>query len=212
MAVLKASNLLKLFMIVFVPFLAIVNRIAVETNNKTKAMDHKVNDGDSVYYLVGDLGANQGMALLQFPDSSVVTPDRTKAYVIDQGSDTVSVIDLIENQLTATVPVGANPCILKITNDGMQIYVANCGSNTLSVISTKTDQVMATISVPATPYAIAITSDGSRVVVTHDWIDARGGGGITIVDTTNIEDKTMKRTKTICIKGSKLGEPILVYE
>jgi hypothetical protein len=58
---------------------------------------------------------------------------------------------------------------------------------------------------------MAITPDGSRIVVTHEWIEGRGGG-ITIVDTTNVEDRTMKKTKTIWIKGSNLGEPILVNQ
>jgi YVTN family beta-propeller protein len=38
-----------------------------------------------------------------------VTPDGSKVYVANEGSDTVSVIDTKTNTVTATIPVGSVP-------------------------------------------------------------------------------------------------------
>ena len=38
-----------------------------------------------------------------------ITPDSTRAYVTNAGSNSTSVIDTSTNAVTATVPVGANP-------------------------------------------------------------------------------------------------------
>src|SRR5688572_19976396 len=52
------------------------------------------------------------------------------AYVTNQDSNTVSVIDTASNTVTATVPVGSTPSSVAITPDGAGAYVTNTNSTT----------------------------------------------------------------------------------
>src|ERR1700736_3417162 len=58
------------------------------------------------------------------------------AYVANEHSNTVSVIDTATNTLVATIPVGTIPFAVAVTPNGKRVYVTNDGSNTVSVIGT----------------------------------------------------------------------------
>ncbi|MEU6221965.1 YncE family protein [Streptomyces sp. NPDC047022] len=60
------------------------------------------------------------------------------AYVANQFSDTVSVVDPASNTVTATITGFAAPFGVSITPDGTHAYVTNNGSDTVSVIDTTT--------------------------------------------------------------------------
>src|SRR6266704_1471754 len=62
------------------------------------------------------------------------------AYVTEQTSGTVSVIDTATNTVVATVAVGSRPSAVAITPNSAFAYVANQTSNTASVIDTATDR------------------------------------------------------------------------
>src|SRR5204862_4011269 len=49
------------------------------------------------------------------PNGIAITPDGTRAYVTDDGSDTVSVIDTTTNTVIGTIPVGVGPVAVAIT-------------------------------------------------------------------------------------------------
>ena len=63
------------------------------------------------------------------------------AYITNMGSNTTSVIDIANNTVTATVPVGTSPWGVAVSPDGSKVYVANNGSNDISVINT-TDKLL----------------------------------------------------------------------
>ena len=65
-----------------------------------------------------------------------MTPNSSKVYVVNDGLDTVSVIDAATDAVVATIPVGAFPIGVAITADGSKVYVASAGPNTVSVIAT----------------------------------------------------------------------------
>lgn len=52
---------------------------------------------------------------LGIPFAIAITPDGLRAYVTNQGPDTVSVIDTANNTIVATLPVGTNPTGIAIT-------------------------------------------------------------------------------------------------
>src|SRR5437879_11488966 len=68
-----------------------------------------------------------------------------RAYVSDEKSDEVSVIDTATDQVVATVKVGQRPRGVVVAPDGKRVYVANGNSNDLSVIDTATNTVIDTI-------------------------------------------------------------------
>jgi YVTN family beta-propeller protein len=84
-----------------------------------------------------------------------VTPDGKYAYVTNEGSNNLTVIDTASNTLLESLPVGTTPTGVAVTPDGKDAYVTNQGSNDVSVIETASNTVVATISVPG-PGAIAI--------------------------------------------------------
>ena len=65
------------------------------------------------------------------PTGIAVTPDGTKAYVANSGSN-VSVIDTTTNTLSSSITAGNNPTAVAITPDGTFAYVCNYGDGTAS--------------------------------------------------------------------------------
>lgn len=91
----------------------------------------------------------------------------SRAYVTNEGSNDVSVVDVETEVVVATVPVGLAPRGVAIAPDGQSVYVANSGSNTLSMIDTDTNTVSVTIPVGNVPQDIAITPDGTLAYVAN---------------------------------------------
>src|SRR5216684_4503527 len=113
-----------------------------------------------------------GMAL------AIPAQAQTHAYIVNTGSNSVSVIDTTSNTVVATVSVGGSPLEVAITPDGTRVYVTNGTDNTLSVIDTASNTVVATVGVGAGPTAVAITPDGTRVYVTT-------GDAVSVIDATS---------------------------
>jgi YVTN family beta-propeller protein len=73
---------------------------------------------------------------------------RNRAFVTNEGSGTVSVIDINTNTvLSDTIPVGLNPLTLTIHSGAARAYVYNVGDGTISVIDTINEVVVATIEI-----------------------------------------------------------------
>ena len=91
------------------------------------------------------------------PQGITVSPNGTFAYVANELSNTISVINTATNAVIATIPVGIRPRIIVFTLDGTRAYVTNQNSNTVSVINTATNAVINTINVGIEPVGIDIT-------------------------------------------------------
>jgi len=70
-----------------------------------------------------------------FPYGVAVNPAGTLAYVTNAGGDSVSVIDLATNLVTATIPVGFNPFGVAVNPAGTLAYVTNYNGTSVSVIN-----------------------------------------------------------------------------
>ncbi|MFC7449162.1 beta-propeller fold lactonase family protein [Rhodococcus daqingensis] len=107
----------------------------------------------------------------------------TKAYVTNQGSKSVSVLDST-NTVVATVPVGTSPTAIAANPAGTRVYVSSSGSRTVSVIDTSTNTVVATVrtGIGSTPNAVAVatTPVGTRAYVTNG-----GSRTVSVINTTN---------------------------
>ena len=101
------------------------------------------------------------------------------AYITNDGSGNVSVIDTATNTVTAAIPVGAAPFAVAVSSEGGTVYVANAGfgANTVSAIATATNRVTATIPVGSEPGGMAVTPDGSKVYVAVIALLEVGEGG-----------------------------------
>src|SRR5215467_5899030 len=70
---------------------------------------------------------------------------QTVAYVANNQSNSVSVIDTATNTVTATIPVGDGPSGAVFSPDGTRVYVMNTRDDIISVIDTATNTVAASI-------------------------------------------------------------------
>jgi YVTN family beta-propeller protein len=89
------------------------------------------------------------------------------AYITNEFSNSVSVIETATNTVIATIPAGSFPEGVAVTPDGSKVYVANNTSDTVSVIATASNKVIATIPVGIGPTGVAVTQDGSEVYVAN---------------------------------------------
>lgn len=95
------------------------------------------------------------IVLLIYPVSALAQPF---AYVANENTDDVSVIDTATNMVVATIPVGVDPRNLAITPDGTRVYVSDINIDNVSVIDTVTNMVVGPpIPVGESPFGIAIT-------------------------------------------------------
>jgi len=135
--------------------------IAVSEDDSVLLVANNLDDSVSIINVAGD--ANTRIAEIEVgdePRTVAISPDKLRAYVTNQGSATVSVIDLTTNQKIQDIPVGVEPYGVALTPDGTRAYVANSASNTVSVIDTASSRVVATIRIPGVqPRGVAITNN-----------------------------------------------------
>src|SRR5947199_8329272 len=107
---------------------------------------------------------------------------RGRAYVSNNGDNTVSVISLDTLDVVATIPVGRSPAFLDVAPDGSRVYVVNAfgSTNAISVIDTATETAIATIPVGNAPSQLAISRDGARLYVTDS-----GANSISMIATVS---------------------------
>jgi uncharacterized repeat protein (TIGR01451 family) len=94
-------------------------------------------------------------------------PAAGAAYVANENSNNISVIDTTTNTVTATIPVGNRPVAVAVTSDGSRIYVANFGDGTVSIVDAATSAIIATVVVGSEPISIAINPNGSKLYVAN---------------------------------------------
>ncbi len=126
-----------------------------------------------------DTGTNSVLANVvvgEEPVDVAVTPDGTRAYVVNRGSNSVSVISVATLSVIADVQVGKEPSGIAIAPNGLYALVSNFGDDTVSAIGTTTLSVTANIVVGKEPEGIAIAPDARFAYV------AQRGGGISIID------------------------------
>ncbi len=113
-----------------------------------------------------------------FPKSLSLKPDGTQVFVtiskaaastVSSGANRVAVIDVEDQQITATVLVtGGSPfgvSGIAFLPDGRRAYVTDRFSNKVHVIDTAKQAVTSSIDVAGGPFGIATTPDGSRAYI-----------------------------------------------
>ena len=114
-------------------------------------------------------------------------PSRRRLYVVNNGSNNISVIDAVATSpkfltVIATIPVGTNPTSITALRNGAKAYVSNCDSNTVSVIDATSLAVANTINTGTCPIWLTSPTDSTRVIV-----GVRGAGtGATEADPPQI--------------------------
>src|SRR6266851_3682462 len=99
--------------------------------------------------------------------ASVPAAAQCDAYVAQNASNSVWVINTMTDAPVAVIPVQFSPLGIAITPDGAFAYVTNYYWNAVSVIDTATNTAVATVAVGSGPWAVAITPNGAFAYVTN---------------------------------------------
>ncbi|MDQ1253154.1 MAG: hypothetical protein QG646_2302 [Euryarchaeota archaeon] len=94
------------------------------------------------------------------------------AYVPNEKTNDVSIINTTTNTVISTVPVGNNPVGVAVNHNGTRVYVTNYGNDddlgyTFSIINTGTDEVITRLvdeGKGIKPFGVAITPDETLYV------------------------------------------------
>jgi YVTN family beta-propeller protein len=92
---------------------------------------------------------------------------REYAYISNGGSNTVTVLDVVNMRQDRVIPVGAAPSGLAVNPRRNEVYVVNSGSNTVTVINAENNTVAATMRVQRRPYFIDVDAQGERAYVAN---------------------------------------------
>ncbi|MFY9980818.1 MAG: choice-of-anchor tandem repeat GloVer-containing protein [Candidatus Sulfotelmatobacter sp.] len=117
------------------------------------------------------------------------------AYVANNSSNSVSVINIPTGQVTNNIPVGSGPWGTAVSPDQTQVYVTDNEANNVSVINAVSGSVVAAIPVQSSPFGVAFAPDGSSVYVAN--------GGSNNVSVINPSTQTV--VATIPVQNSPLA-------
>lgn len=101
------------------------------------------------------------------PRGVAVTPDSQHALVANRLDSTLSVIDIAERQVTATISLNGVWPYGVVTNDSGMAYVSLMGSDAIAVVDLSTDTQIGQIPVPDMPAGLVLWGD--FLYVTHFW-------------------------------------------
>jgi YVTN family beta-propeller protein len=117
---------------------------------------------------------------LTHPSALLLNKAQTLLYIANAGSDTISVVNVVNDQLNVTATVllrpsnvsslpGVSPSGLALSPDEKTLYASLGDFNAVGVIDTGTNQLSGYIPVGWYPTAIAATPDGKALLVVNGW-------------------------------------------
>jgi len=111
-----------------------------------------------------------------------ITRDERRGYTCNVGPGTVSVLDLAEKKVLATIPVSKTAQRISLSVDDRWVFTSDQTKPQLAVIDTKTNGVSRWIPLPGLGYGTAPTPDGRWLVVAIS-----SANKVAIVDLTKME-------------------------
>lgn len=147
---------------------------AINNNNTISIIDIASN---SITSIVSDPGSR-----LNNPQAIAISPDNLKGYITNQGNNSVAILNVSTETITATVasPNFNGPGAVVFKPDNSQAFVINEGNSTVSVINSTTNTAIGIVAGSfSTPSSIVVTPDGTQAYVTNLAAD-----NISIIDTS----------------------------
>lgn len=117
-----------------------------------------------------------------------------RAIVTNSGSNTVTLLDLVNYVSLGNVTVGNQPVAVVVSSNGDDAYVANYGDSTITRVALTSGNAATTIAVGGKPTSVALSANGTL------WVG--GAGFVTEVNTANMTvTATETSSKTIVALG-----------
>jgi len=124
------------------------------------------------------------LAFLHFSSGTLAA--QSCVYVVNLGSDTVSVIDVFTNTVTKTILVGRNPNGIVTSAYGGFTCVTNFGSNDVSLIDPNTQTVAGRVAVGAGPVGIArppgLDTADPDIPESLAYVTNKQGGSVSVIE------------------------------
>src|SRR5438128_216192 len=120
------------------------------------------------------------------PTGLNVAPGGTTAYVTNQFSQNVGVVDVATRSQTATIPVHGDPFVVLVSANGTRVYATSGNTDSVFVIDPASKAVIAAIAVPAAPNGLALHPTNPLL-----YVSASFGAAVVEVNTAT---NTVRRT------------------
>lgn len=176
---------------------------SVTVDGEADGLDLDISSSTKGVISVANQSISSRIPLGVCPVYGVMSNNGERAFIMNRGSGTVTVIDAQKNTLdtsnngyltgngTINLCGGASPCnagpvYAAIYNQGQELVTANYDNNTISIIDISQDiygndsatfgKVIATVKVGEHPDALTILADGSRVYVADQGTTSTSNG------------------------------------
>jgi YVTN family beta-propeller protein len=113
-----------------------------------------------------------------------------RAYVSNQFSDSISVIDVLTNRCIDTIPVQGNPAPVVLSADERTLFVTT-NADRLYAIDVAAKRVVASIPLPATSHHLTLHPSAARL-----YVATRAAGTVIEIDT-----RTWQHARTFAVGG-----------
>jgi YVTN family beta-propeller protein len=141
------------------------------------------------------------------PHSIVFNSEGKRAYVSNQWSDNVSVIDLPNHKVIDTIKTGGGPAGLSLSKDGKILYVVNSYTSDISVISVNNFTEINRVSAGNNPTGSGLSHDG-RLFITSRRANISSYGDTLKSEITILNDNSRKIAKRINVESAYMMENI----
>jgi YVTN family beta-propeller protein len=115
----------------------------------------------------------------------------TRAVVANSGSNSISILDIVNNVLLFNVPVGNQPVALAVSANGSTVYVANYTDSTVTQVNLNSGTATATIAVGGHPTSVALTAAGALWVGGVGFLTELNTQPLSVVATELVTGKTI---------------------
>jgi YVTN family beta-propeller protein len=119
------------------------------------------------------------------------TTQMARAIVANSGSNTVSVVDLVNNVALSTITVGNQPVALAVSPDESTAYVANYTDSTVTQVNLNSGTATATVAVGGQPNSVALTAAGTLWVGGAGFLTQMNAQSMSVVATQPVIGKAI---------------------
>ena len=138
----------------------------------------------------------------------VLSNDGQKAYVSNQWSDNVSVIDLASSKVVDTLQTGNGPAGLSLSADNKLLYVVNSYSSNISVIDVNTREERNRFDAGNNPTGTELSPDGKTLYVTSRRALIEPYGSTVKTELTVLNEETQRLTGRRNIESAYMMENV----
>ena len=118
-------------------------------------------------------------------------PAAPLAYVSNEKSGTISIIDTATDQVLGEIRAGSKPRGAAVSADGRQLYVSDQPANALLLVDLATRNISGRIELGESPEGVSISADGRWVAAASEL-----SNGVAIVETAS-----QRKVLTITTRG-----------